>query len=301
MERRAFLLSLGISLFTMYVVYKYVSGEDERLRQEYGIFFPMVVSTRNILQFETIQHTDLEVIRVPAAMVPPGLIADPRDIIDSIAAVPIARGEQVLSNKIISRNVYSGLDGSITLGKRAISIPVNAKNALGYHIRPGNRIDLAAHFEYKGGGTNISEVKIFLQDLLVLASGRTIQSTPPKGVDLGMLTDIQASFPDLSTPEAQEALNYAKIDPSYNTLTVEVTPFQAQIIVYVMTVFADALLVMLRHTDDRALDRVPTTNLIDVMGPESYLVRGRKLPPLRAIPRPKFFDLVGGREVAVPP
>ena len=143
----------------MYLVYNYVSSQDAEMQKEFGTFFPMVVASRDILQYETIRPTDIETIRVPAAMKPPGLITDPKDVIDTVAAVPITKGEQILDNKVISKNVYSGLDTQITLGRRAISIPVNVKSAVGYHLRPGDRIDLATFFEYKQQGSSISEVK----------------------------------------------------------------------------------------------------------------------------------------------
>ena len=241
-------------------------------------------------------------MRVPKAMEPPGRIGDPKDVIDAVAAVPIVKGEQILDNKIISKNIYSGLDTQITTGKRAISIPVNVKSAVGYMLRPGNRIDLAAHFEYKSTGSSISEVKIFMEDLLVLASGRTIQPTPPAGVDMSLMRSVLSSKDLPSPPDPQdvrETLNFAKTDPNYQTVTLEVTPRQAQMIDYVMTVFGDSIVCLLRHSDDRVLPRTPTTNLYDVMGPESFLVRGNKLPPPRNIPRPKFYDYVGDQLVPV--
>lgn len=301
-ERRALMMSITLASLAMYLVYQYVSSEDEKMRDQFGTFFPMVVASRDILQYQTIRPTDIETIRVPKSMVPPGLIEDPKDVIDAVAAVPITRGEQILDNKIISKNVYSGLDTQVSLGRRAISIPVNVKSAMGYNIRPGNRIDLATYFEYKTQSGPINEVKVFLQDILVLASGKTIQSAPPHGVDQNIVRAV-AKNEDLNVSdpsEIREMLDHAKVEPTYQTITLEVTPQQAQIMVYVMSVFPDTITVMLRHSDDRVLERRETTNLYDVMGPESLLVRGKKAPPPRAIPRPKFFDLQGDQTVPVP-
>lgn len=304
MEKRATLLSIGLSMLAMYLVYQYISGEDQRLQEQYGVFYTMVVASRDILQYETIRPTDIELIKVPNALVPAGYIEDPQDVIDAVAAVPITKGEHILDNKIISKNIYSGLDTQIALTKRAISIPVNVKSAVGYMLRPGNRVDLAAHFEYKATGAAISEVKVFLQDVLVLASGRTIQPTPPRGVDQGILRTVLGSARDLqsrpTTQDIRETLNFAKSDPNYQTVTLEVTPQQAQIIAYVMTVFADSIICLLRHSDDRLLQRKTSTNLLDVMGPDSYLGRGPKAPPPRAVVLPKFSDFVGGEAVPVP-
>lgn len=300
LERRAFLMSVTLSGLAMYLVWQYISTEEKKLNDSYGTFFPMVVASRDILQFETIRPTDIETIRVPQAFLPPGVIPDPAHVVDAVAAVPITRGEQVLDNKIISKNVYSGLDTQVAIGKRAISVPVNVKSSVGYMIQPGNRVDLATYFEYRNGNSNISEVKVFLQDVLVLASGTTIQPNPPRGVDQSIRRVISSAQPQIKDDkEVDEILNVAKADSLFQTITLEVTPQQAQIIAYVLTVFSESITLLLRNTDDRKLDRRSTTNLRDVMGAESYLVKGKKRPPPRFIPRPKYYDLRGLSRVPV--
>lgn len=301
LERRAFTLSVGLSVLAMYLVWQYVTNQDAQLEDQFGIKTSkvIVVASRDILQYETIRPTDIESVRVPKAMLPPGYIEDPKDVIDAVAAVPITQGEQILDNKIISKNVYSGLDTQLVQGRRAISIPVTVKSSVGYMIRPGNRVDLATYFEYKAERANINEVKVFMQDVLVLAVGRTIQAQPPRGVDQNVYREALREHASLSPNEVRDTLDFAKEDPMYRTVTLEVTPRQAQILSYVLTVFSDTINLLLRHSDDRTLDRKATTNLFDVMGPDSFLVRGKKAPPPKAIPRPKFFDLQGDRAIGV--
>jgi Flp pilus assembly protein CpaB len=234
------MMSLAIAAFAGYMVWSYISDKDAELRDMYAVKFPMVVASRDILQYQTIRPTDIEVVSVPKAMAPFGRISEPKDVIDAVAAVPIQKGEHVLDNKVISKNVYSGLNTQIGLGRRAISIPVNVKSSVAFQIRPGNRVDLAAHFEYKAKAANISEVKVFLQDLLVLAAGKTIQPIAPKGVDQKYLRALMGQIGTegpKTTEEAREILNFAKSESNYLTVSLEVTPEQAQRIVYVMTVF----------------------------------------------------------------
>ncbi len=299
-EKKAFLLSLGLSLLAMFLVYQYVSNEEANLQDLYGKqnMKPVVITTRDILQYQTIQETDVDTVLVPKAMLSPGLIERTDFVVGAIAAVPIVKGEFVLDNKIISKNVYSGLNTQVMIGKRAISVPVNVRSSVAYHLRPGSRVDLAAHFDYKSEKASISEVKIFLQDILVLAVGKTIQDSPPLGVDQEILMGIKSAS-KASTSEAKEILDFAKSDIIYSTITLEVTPSQAQIIVYVLTVYADSINCLLRHSSDRKIARIPTINLYDVMGQDSYLVKGNRLPPPKALPRPKFWDLVGDRQVPV--
>ena len=309
-DKRAFLISITFSLLAMYLVYQYVSGEEQRLTGMYKKTISVVKAKRDILQYDSIRPTDIETISVPIAMAPTGAIDIKEDAFDAVAAVPISKGEFILDNKLISKNIYSGLETQITLEKRAISIPVNVKSGLGYLLRPGNRVDVAAHFEYilpkigSGGSKNASEVKIFLQDLLVLASGRTIQATPPKAVDQNIIRRLRNlkddSLNKQTESELREALNYAKEDRNYQTVTLEVTPQQAQTLVYVQSLYCESLTLMLRHSDDRQIEERAPANLAKVMGPESYLNRGPKAPPPMAIPRYKFFDYVGDRSVPVP-
>ncbi len=302
LERRALTLSVGLSLLAMFLVWQYVTEQDRVLEDQYGLATSrtIIVASRDILQFETIRPTDIETVRVPKAMLPPGLIEDPKDVIDAVAAIPITKGEQILDNKIISKNIYSGLDTQIVQGRRAVSIPVTVKSSVGYMIRPGNRVDLATYFEYKAERANINEVKVFMQDMLVLAVGRTIQAESPRAVDQNIFqAAVREAGPRLSGTEVRETLDFAKEDPVYRTVTLEVTPQQAQILAYVLTVFSDTITLFLRHSDDRKLDRKATTNLLDVMGPDSFLARGKKAPPPKAMPRTRFYDLQGDRSIGV--
>lgn len=304
-EQRAFLISITISLVAMYLVYQYIKTQDEALTKAYGTTYNIVVAKRDILQYETIRPTDIEQLSVPAEVVEGklGFIYGLEEVVDAVAAVPISRGEFILDNKIISKNIYSGLEKQISREKRALSVPVNLRTSVGYHLRPGNRVDLAAHFEYKTGNTPSSEVKVFLQDLLVLASGRTIQTDAPKAVDQQLVNELKTMpLSDSTLPsetEVRETLNYGKTDSSYQTVTLEVTPQQAQMITYVLAVYGESLTLLLRHADDRQMEQTPTTNLYSVMGPESFLVKGAKQAPMKAAPRTKFYDYLGEEKQGV--
>lgn len=298
------MLSIGLSVLAMYLVYQFISTKDAELERLYGIqnSSKMVVAKRDIMQFETIRPSDIDTISVPFDAIPPGMLTDPTDVIDAVAAIPLTKGEHILDNKIISKNIYSGLDTQVAQSRRAISIPVNTKSSIGFMLRPGNRVDLAAHFIYKEGGADIEETKIFMQDLLVLASGRTIQSKTPRGVDQALLSQIaadQKTTVDNRRSDVQETLDFVKTDSNFQTVTLEVTAEQAQKIVYVMGVYGDSITLLLRHSDDRQLSSTGTTNFADVMGEDSYYVRGDKQQAPRALPRPKFFDYLGDTRVPI--
>lgn len=303
-ERRAFLMSTGLSILAMYLVHQYISTQEADLEAKYGAPYQrMVVAKKDILQYETIRPTDIEEITVPAAMVPPGRIETMQEVIDAVASVPITKGEHILSNKIISRNVYSGLDTNIALGRRALSLRVNVKSSIGFMVRPGNRVDLAAHFKFKNANVNVSEVKVFMQDLLILAAGKTIQTNSPTGVDQELLSRVADEKQTTISPNnaaVRDTLEFVKTEQNFQTITLEVTPEQAQKIVYVATVYPDSLTLLLRHADDRAVDSKGTTNFLGIMGEDSWYVRSKRvnLPP-RSIPKIRFYDYRGTNAVPV--
>lgn len=70
MEKRATILSIGLSFLAMYLVWQYISGEDERLKSEYQVTENIVVAKRDILQYETIRPTDITLLTVPAKFLP---------------------------------------------------------------------------------------------------------------------------------------------------------------------------------------------------------------------------------------
>ena len=53
----------------MYLVYQYISNEDKKLHEAYGITYNIVIAKRDILQFETIRPTDVELLTIPNAVV----------------------------------------------------------------------------------------------------------------------------------------------------------------------------------------------------------------------------------------
>jgi Flp pilus assembly protein CpaB len=150
--------------------------------------------------------------------------------------------------------------------------------------------------EYRANNINTNELKLFLQDMLVLAAGRTIQPEAPLGVDQRIINAIAPDNSPETKKEMKETLEFAKTDANYETVTIEATPEEAQILIYVMSVYKE-LQVVLRNPDDRKTERRTTTNMRDVMGEDSYYVKHRQLPPPALVPQPEGYDFVGGRAV----
>src|SRR5690606_22886217 len=87
----------------------------------------------------------------------------------------------------------------------------------------------------------------------------------------------------------------------YSSLTLQLSPEDAEKVVFVSTKFGDGRLYFtLRNSADRNVDTVPTTLLDDVLGPESDYGVSKRKPPEPPPPRPpKYYDSVGGAAIGV--
>ena len=86
-------------------------------------------------------------------------------------------------------------------------------------IKPGDRVDVIARLEYVPGRKDLLKAKTILHDILVLSTGKNISNTIPM---IGVKTPTEIKKLKLNT--------YS----NYNTITLELTPYEAQIIVFLM-------------------------------------------------------------------
>jgi Flp pilus assembly protein CpaB len=141
------------------------------------------------------------------------------------------------------------------------------------------------------------EIKTLLQNVLVLATGKTLQNSVPTRVNrevLGLLEaqfdvnkrkDLYSTIPDTGTSRVEE----------YNNVTLQLTPEDAERLLFVQSTIGDARLYLtLRNSSDQTVAKLDTTILDDVMGPDSDYGRSQIKPPPITPSRPRFYDNQGG-------
>ncbi|MEO0334992.1 MAG: RcpC/CpaB family pilus assembly protein, partial [Pseudomonadota bacterium] len=139
--------------------------------------------------------------------------------------------------------------------KRAVAIPIDEMRGVAKLLKPGDRIDLITALDVGVGQKMRKEVKTFLQDIPVLATGLRVSNELPRLYE---------------EAGGDEFVRNMRSDTSFNTITVEVSPEEAQELVYILATAPGGLFVSLRHPTDRSrsrkgnatintvLDRVPT-------------------------------------------
>jgi pilus assembly protein CpaB len=249
MNNKALTMSLLAAILAVFFVQSYVQSIEERAAKEYGSKFIVLRAKKDIKEMETITDAVIERGTIPKNFLEPNAVyatqeegekvANSRlkELFGQVAIVPIKKGEQITTNKLMAPGVRTGLSSQITPGRRAIAIPVNDTTGVAKLVKPGDHIDLLGVIDMGGGRRDAKVVKTLLQDKVVLATGHSITNNVPRVMEADAFGDKIRSKSLLE-------------DTSYNSVTLEVEPYEAQMMALLMASGDNALWVSLRNSDD---------------------------------------------------
>lgn len=255
------LLALTLGVLAAFGARGYITGqlaiERERLAPSQRMA-SLVVAKRDLARGETVGPDTMAVRDMPEAYLPAGTVAPERfeAVAGGTILQPMRAGEPLLAAAVAPPDA-AGFSARVRTGIRAMTIAVDEVNAISGMLQPGDRVDLilSARLPATGATPLAPEVaRPLMQDLKVLATGR--QSRP--GAD-----DRQPR--------------------TYTTITIEVSPEQAQRLVVAQRV--GKLTALLRNPGDR--EKTPQ-QLMDVYGLLDLLPTPPPAPP------PKPTELIVG-------
>lgn len=272
MNNRALTLALVMAGIAVFFVQSYVSSIEEEAKKKFGTEILVIVARRDIKEMDTLNETSLELKLIPKRFLEPAAISLEKKEQDkesskalkglagTVAIVPIRKGEQITYNKITEPNMRTGLAPQIAPGRRAIAIPVSETSGVSKLIKPGDRVDLIAVLDL-GGGKENKIAKTVLQDVIILSIGRYV-------------TNNVARIIEADGPGGKDKIRPLSQDFSYNSITLEVEPSQAQALALVMANGDNALTLSLRNNDDTDRVSFPSSLMTDVLGADLNRVRG---------------------------
>ena len=117
MNSRAFTLSLVIAAIAVFMVNSYIDSQEAAFTAKYGDQKQVIVAKEDIKELETIDDRKLEIVTVPNNYLMPGAFTKVEALYNTIAAVPIKKGEQITEPRIIYPGAKSGLSRQISQGK----------------------------------------------------------------------------------------------------------------------------------------------------------------------------------------
>ncbi|MBL6989286.1 MAG: Flp pilus assembly protein CpaB [Bacteriovoracaceae bacterium] len=251
MNTRAFTLALVIAIAAMFMVHTYIEDQKSSLIRDYGVPSTVVIAKMDIKELELIDDSKITTKTVPQNFLSPGHFKNMKALQNTVATVPILKGEQITKPRVTYPGAKTGLSRQVSVGKRAMSININAEHGVSKLIKPGDRVDLLAAIDYTAGRKDKQETKTVLQDVLVLSTGYNMTNSIP--------------IYGMKTPKVIRKMN-ASIYTQYNTVTLELSPFDVQKIVYLKT-FANARpYLSLRNNSDKEQVDLGATKIFDLLG-----------------------------------
>lgn len=297
MNRNAITLSLMMAVASFLFLKSYVDSLEAEQKSRFGSEVLVLKAVKDIKEQETILEDAVTIVKVPKEFRQPGAITIDRSeanesnedeeaispertaklvrqVVGTVAVVPIRKDEQITRNKIAEPNIRTGLSPQIAPRKRAISIPVNDITGVAKLVKPGDRVDIIAVIDMGGEKTN-KLAKTLLQDAVILATGRRITNNLARTLE-----------PDPTGGKDAKVRSLAE-DFSFTTVTLEVEPRDAQRLALLMAGGDAALSLSLRNNDEMGTVQVGETStaLSDIVS-EQELAKIKRTPAAAA-PQPQ--------------
>lgn len=254
MNTRAFTLALIVSLFAMFMVYTYIDDQKSEVIRRYGTESAVIVAKVDINELELIDDSKITTITIPQSFLMPGHFKTMKELENTMATVPILKGEQITKPRVTYPGMNTGLARQVSAGKRALAISVTAPRAVGKLIRPGDRVDILAGIDFTSGQRrDMVKVQTVLQDVLVLSTGFNVTNSIPV---IGVKTPNEIRKMNLNTVE------------DYQSITLELDPYQAQKLVYLESFSGIPFVLSLRNNSDQKIVRIQPTGIFDILSDE---------------------------------
>ncbi len=165
-------LALAVGLLVSYTVYNRLRTFAGSSNNERGV--PVVMAADDIQVGTKLEAHDVHVVTLPQSAVPPGAFSGTSQVLGRGAILPVSKGEFILPSKLAALNAGTGLPSMIPQGMRAVSVRVNDVVSVAGFVQPGTHVDVLA----TGSGGNERQTTTVLENVLVLAVGKSLDRTP---------------------------------------------------------------------------------------------------------------------------
>jgi pilus assembly protein CpaB len=176
-NKRMLLLSIVLAAAAGIAVFGYLS-ELERKSELEANLAPVLVAKTDIPARSRLNEGMFAVVQQPKEFIHPQALTELPQVKGAFASERLAAGEQVLASRLVAAGeLGAGLAYLISLGHRAMSVPVDSVSGVGGFILPGDRVDVLVTIDVEENDANIVTTTLVAENLLVLAVGTTIRTT----------------------------------------------------------------------------------------------------------------------------
>ncbi|MCS6838702.1 MAG: Flp pilus assembly protein CpaB [Bdellovibrionaceae bacterium] len=271
-DGKNFLVALIAGLVAAFLMFSYSQERKAEVERELGDRVTVVVAKKNILELQTIEDDLLDMVEIPKIFVQPGAVNKPDLIIGQVAATPIQKGEQILFNKLLQPGADTGISLQVSPTKRALTIPVDETRGVAKLIRPGDRVDIIVAIDSGKGIQAKRDVITMLSDVAVLATGSNVVNNLPRVIEYD--------------PNSKSVMQTNLVgDTKYTSITIEVSPKEAQDLVYILSTSPGNIFFTLRNPSDKSLvPRMPSSSAEGIAFSYGGIITGSANPGASAAP-----------------
>ncbi|MFC1850991.1 Flp pilus assembly protein CpaB [candidate division CSSED10-310 bacterium] len=245
-QRGILILALVLGIAAIILVQMYVKKVETKYSRDYD-FVTVLVAKQNIAAGTTLENVMIDEKKVPKEYLSANAVT-PKDrelILGQTVSIGLQQDQQISWSDLGVREA-EGLSGIIKEGERAITIPVDDVSGVAGLLSPNDHVDIIGTFrtptEMKrkvnvksGDFTQTAKYDAttatvaLLQNVTILAVGTQLG---------GYLTDDSMAMPSAQGNKGRFNLDTARsglrrpTERTYKTVTLLVTPLEAQILVY---------------------------------------------------------------------
>lgn len=183
-DTKTFWIALGSALFAVFLLYSWMQEKNKEMTDKFGKRVSVVVAKENINEMTPLDETSVQMLEIPEEYVAPQAVTDPNELRGFVALAPIIKGEQILKTKIAKPGALTGLSFQVSPGKRALTIPVDEMRSVAKLLKPGDRVDLVASVISGSGMNQKKEVKVLMQNTIILATGTSVNNQLPASIEM---------------------------------------------------------------------------------------------------------------------
>ncbi len=199
-----FLLAVMLGALSAAMVYRYLRAQQQAIetarRAAGGATTELVVANDTIPIGARIEASQVRSVRWPVDLVPEGAVRAPEGVIGSVARTMVERNQPLVQAHLIQQGAGL-LPLLITEGMRGMSVKVDSVTGVSGFITPNSRVDVLVAGSPDGHGDE-ERSKLILQNIRVLATGKSIEQRDEKPVEVPTVTL-------LVSPEDAEKLTLA--------------------------------------------------------------------------------------------
>jgi pilus assembly protein CpaB len=188
-----------VGLAATFTIHRYVSAKTEVPKVAVG---QVAVAAADVSPGLALNAGNVKITSWPKEVIPPGTASTLKEVDGRVVRVEMAKGEPILLSKLAPVGTAAGLGGLLEGSKRAMAVRVDDVSGVAGFVHPGDHVDVLMDLTMPGAKDEHLS-KTILQDLVVLSTGQTWEQK-------GDLKPMVVNTVTLEvTPEQAEILNLA--------------------------------------------------------------------------------------------